>query len=517
MENLARTGTEYPLTKQTVQFIREHPAEEPLSEKQCKPELVEEYILNDSERANSNIGTTVFDSVDPSPHYDASAGDYYIDERELIELTFKPADGQINEPYQKRYNFSPLNLPYSFEQPHSYSARQGPAAPHNSNSNSVMERKGPRINRYYENLPPYYKLKGSSDNTLIFESRFESGNLRRAVKINDFEYDLFLKNDYGTQGYTQWFYFRVQNTRKDKTYRFNIVNLMKPDSNYNQGMKPLIYSVKEAETKKIGWKRDGFNIAYYQSSRKKKNGPIPNVTSASISSASTASSNYGNLKPDGGYGPLYYALTFEIKFAHDNDTVFFAHCYPYTYTDLCDFIKAQCVFNNKDKIRKTVLCKSLAGNDVDMLIITNFNSDPVDISFRKSIILTARVHPGESNASWMMNGVIEFLVGDDENAVYLRNTFVFKIIPMQNPDGVIVGNYRCSLMGVDLNRQWVGCSAKLYPINYHTKLMMKKTLESREILFYCDMHGHSIGRNAFMFGNNQPKPADRNKEKIFPL
>jgi hypothetical protein len=72
-------------------------------------------------------------------------------------------------------------------------------------------------------------------------------------------------------------------------------------------------------------------------------------------------------------------------------------------------------------------------------------------------------------------------------------------------------------MGVDLNRQWVACSAKQYPINYHTKLMMKKTLESRAIFFYCDMHGHSIGRNAFMFGNNQPKPADRNKEKIFPM
>ena len=94
-----------------------------------------------------------------------------------------------------------------------------------------------------------------------------------------------------------------------------------------------------------------------------------------------------------------------------------------------------------------MLCRSLAGNDVDMLIITNFLSDPVDIAVRKSIILTSRVHPGETNASWMMNGVIDCLVGDDEHAEFLRNTFVFKIVPMLNPDGVIVGNYRCSLMG----------------------------------------------------------------------
>lgn len=68
--------------------------------------------------------------------------------------------------------------------------------------------KGPRLNRYYEQLKPYYKIKtGVVDNTLQFESRFESGNLRRAVKVSDTEYDLFLKNDYGTTGYTQWYFF----------------------------------------------------------------------------------------------------------------------------------------------------------------------------------------------------------------------------------------------------------------------------------------------------------------------
>ena len=44
----------------------------------------------------------------------------------------------------------------------------------------------PRLNRYYEKLKPYYKINESdfvSDKTLIFESRFESGNLKRAVKV----------------------------------------------------------------------------------------------------------------------------------------------------------------------------------------------------------------------------------------------------------------------------------------------------------------------------------------------
>jgi len=98
---------------------------------------------------------------------------------------------------------------------------------------------------------------------LVFESRFESGNLQKAIKVGPYEYDLYLKNDYGTTGYTQWYYFKVSNTRAERTYRFNIVNLIKPDSSYNQGMKPLLYSNTKADRESVGWYRDGTNIAYY--------------------------------------------------------------------------------------------------------------------------------------------------------------------------------------------------------------------------------------------------------------
>ena len=66
------------------------------------------------------------------------------------------------------------------------------------------------------------------------------------MKVGPYEYELYLKNDYGTHSCTQWYYFRVQNTRKDVTYRFNLVNFMKPDSTYNKGMRPLVYSLKGA-------------------------------------------------------------------------------------------------------------------------------------------------------------------------------------------------------------------------------------------------------------------------------
>lgn len=38
----------------------------------------------------------------------------------------------------------------------------------------------------------YYKKKDNFDRTLIFESRFESGNLAAALKVNDSDYHLLL-------------------------------------------------------------------------------------------------------------------------------------------------------------------------------------------------------------------------------------------------------------------------------------------------------------------------------------
>jgi murein tripeptide amidase MpaA len=41
---------------------------------------------------------------------------------------------------------------------------------------------------------------------------------------------------------------------------------------------------------------------------------------------------------------------------------------------------------------------------------------------------------------------------------------------MLNPDGVIVGNYRCSLAGVDLNRIYRNPMSEVYPTVFHTKV-----------------------------------------------
>jgi hypothetical protein len=69
-----------------------------------------------------------------------------------------------------------------------------------------------------------------------------------------------------------------------------------------------------------------------------------------------------------------------------------------------------------------------------------------------------------------MKGCLDFLTDPNNvEAELLRQNFVFKIVPMLNPDGVINGNYRCSLAGCDLNRRWKAPSKVLHSTIYYTK------------------------------------------------
>lgn len=242
-----------------------------------------------------------------------------------------------------------------------------------------------------EEVAPFREPDSEDDTTLMFESRFESGNLQRAEKVAAFEYNLTLRRDIRTVRHTQWFYFRASNTRAGQVYRFNIVNLLKSDSLYNHGMQPVVYSVHEADEKQVGWHRAGSDIRYY------KNG---------ISSSS------------GRRRLHHHTLTFAYEALHDGDTVYFAHCYPYTYSDLEEYLLEVKKRPGIESIcRSRTLCKTLAGNACHLLTITNYKgADRQAMAARKGVVITARVHPGESNASWMMKGVLDYILSDSPDA-----------------------------------------------------------------------------------------------------
>lgn len=73
------------------------------------------------------------------------------------------------------------------------------------------------------------------------------------------------------------------------------------------------------------------------------------------------------------------------------------------------------------------MCHSLAGNAVYVVTITSRVVGREEGKTKKAVVVTARVHPGETNGSWMMEGLLDFLLGDSEDAQLLRDTFVFKV------------------------------------------------------------------------------------------
>jgi murein tripeptide amidase MpaA len=44
-----------------------------------------------------------------------------------------------------------------------------------------------------------------------------------------------------------------------------------------------------------------------------------------------------------------------------------------------------------------------------------------------------------------------------------EHNLCFKIVPMLNPDGVIMGNYRTGVIGSDYNRLFLSAQAELFP------------------------------------------------------
>lgn len=398
-------------------------------------------------------------------------------------------------PYHILHNPSerePLHMTdKDFQPPHRAPDIAGKVVYDNSPDPEVLYFSSSKSTGKMTSLCPYYKLQGENDKTLIFESRFECGNLMRAIKVGENDYQLWVKFDLYTKRYTQWYYFRVGNARPNVNYRFTIMNFMKSGSLYNEGMKPLMYSEKDATEKNIGWVRVGSDIKYYRN----------------------------DIRVEDTKDRYYHSLHWTCAFQNENDTYYFAHSYPYTYSDLQEYLRFLATDQRRKKCcKQRVLCQTLAGNHIYVLTVTAPTKCPKEVKLKKAIVITARIHPGETVGSWMMKGLLDYLTSCEPDAKLLRENFVFKIIPMLNPDGVIVGNYRCSMSGRDLNRNYKTVLKNSFPPVWATKYLIKRLQEEREVVLYCDFHGHSRKKNVFLYGCEK-KNEKKNKlhARVFPM
>lgn len=64
--------------------------------------------------------------------------------------------------------------------------------------------------------------------------------------------------------------------------------------------------------------------------------------------------------------------------------------------------------------------------------------------------MLGRTHPAETCSNFSIEAMIPSLISN----IKLRKAFDFFIVPMVNPDGVIAGNHRTGLTGIDLNRKF---------------------------------------------------------------
>ena len=397
--------------------------------------------------------------------------------------------------------------------------------------NFFDEKNGVFLDKKNENHYDFKKLtyipepKNSNDAKIIFDSKFESGNLRMAIKLNsdiENEYDLIIRKDYNCEKNYSWFFFSIECDR-ECDIKFNILNFIKKKIMFDEKEKIriLVYNEKDK------WTRNTYNVQYYENNikilaswedkEKMGSNDEENIFNDKFKEDEKNNDIFKIFDKDKGEKEdvpdteFFFTLSFcyHVNKNNINSPIYFALCFPYTYSTLQDYLhKLSITKTNKNKIKFSTLNKTICGNPLDILYISNFASTQSVINARQSIIFTARVHPGETSGSYVIESVINNLLNNSEQSNNLLDKFIFKIIPILNPDGVIHGHYRNNILGKDLNRMWQDPRDNETPTIYY----LKKLISINKPFFFCDFHGHSNMPNCALYCCSPPK---KKKNKFF--
>ncbi|KAG5185340.1 hypothetical protein JKP88DRAFT_262697 [Tribonema minus] len=135
---------------------------------------------------------------------------------------------------------------------------------------------------------------------------------------------------------------------------------------------------------------------------------------------------------------------------------------------------------------------------------------PFKFAGKQVVFVSARVHPGETPSSFVLQGVLEFLLRQsDLRAAALRRRYVFKIVPMLNPDGVWRGHSRHDTLGKNLNRFYTSPCPRAQPTIFAVKKLLERLCsradDSGPLKVYLDLHAHAVKRGCFIYGNHRDR------------
>jgi murein tripeptide amidase MpaA len=170
-----------------------------------------------------------------------------------------------------------------------------------------------------------------------------------------------------------------------------------------------------------------------------------------------------------------------IQHTPERDAVWYAYFAPYSMERHHDLI-ARCT--GSPRVRHEVLGRTLDGQDLDLLRVTDHGAEPQPS--KKRCWLFARQHPGETMAEHFMEGLLgRLLDASDPVARELLRRADFWIVPNMNPDGSRRGHLRTNAVGANLNREWLDPSMTRSPEVY----LVRERMRATGVDFALDVHG----------------------------
>jgi len=145
--------------------------------------------------------------------------------------------------------------------------------------------------------------------------------------------------------------------------------------------------------------------------------------------------------------------SFAYTFADDAGAVRFCFAMPYQEKNLKEFLARH---KNSSYLVVQELCKTRKGRRVERLHVGRLDGD---VTYR--VLLTARHHACEMMANYVMEGVLDSVLADDDEGLWFRRNVEIVAIPFMDKDGVADGDQGKNRKPRDHNRDYIGKS--IYP------------------------------------------------------